>query len=117
MEHYHYASQIQCHKTATPNVNTSLLYVTYVLLQNISTTLLQYLLAKYVLWALANFPLQRSEQTEFIILHRGLSFSSYTVLPLALTRIYDTRRWGGGLRARNFAIIEDGERVTVCSGV
>jgi len=84
----------QCHKTATPNINTSMPYITCVLLQNISTSLLQYLLAKYVLWALANFSLQKREQIEFIILNRGLSFSWYTVLPLAITRISDARRWG-----------------------
>ena len=44
------------------------IYYVCVLLQNISTSLLKYLLAKYVLWALANIPLQRREQTEFIIL-------------------------------------------------
>jgi hypothetical protein len=86
----------QCHKTATPNINTSMPYITCVLFQNISTSLLQYLLAKYVLWALAKFPLQKRKRIEFIILHRGLSFSWYTVLPLALTRISDTRRWGRG---------------------
>ena len=74
-----------------------------------------YLYIFYIRYELC-FWLPAHLSSEVIILHRGLSFSWYTVFPLARTRISDTRRWGGGLGAPNFEILEDGERVTVCSG-
>ena len=115
MELCHYASQTQCHKTATPNVNTSMFHVTCVLLQNIRTSLLQYLLAKYVLWALANFPLQKTNWINY--------FTSWLIFQLVYrpspcpNQNFWHEKGGVGLGARNFEIIEDGERVTVCNGV